>query len=75
MFHHLSGFGLQVFFSALLLGLGGWLVIQKQLSLGQLVAAELVVTSVLSGASKLGKYLETYYDLLASFSKAVPRVH
>lgn len=75
MFHHLSGFGLQVFFSALLLGLGGWLVIQKQLSLGQLVAAELVLTSVLSGASKLGKYLETYYDLLASFSKAVPRVH
>jgi putative ABC transport system ATP-binding protein len=75
LFHHLSGFALQVMFSALLLGLGGWLVIQKQLSLGQLVAAELVLTSVLSGASKLGKYLEAYYDLLASYYKAVPREH
>jgi len=35
--------------SAVLLGLGGWLVIQGQLTLGQLVAAELVLSVVFIG--------------------------
>jgi ABC-type bacteriocin/lantibiotic exporter with double-glycine peptidase domain len=55
--------------SALLLGVGGWLVIQRQLTLGQLIASELVLALVLSGFSKLGKHLETYYDLLAAMDK------
>jgi len=49
--------------SALLLGLGGWLVIQEQLSLGQLVAAELVLSVVFVGISQLGIYLSYFYDL------------
>jgi len=49
--------------SALLLGLGGWLVIQEQLSLGQLVAAELVLSVVFVGISQLGVYLSYFYDL------------
>jgi putative ABC transport system ATP-binding protein len=60
---------LQALAAALLLGLGGWLVIERQLTLGQLVAAELVVGSVLAAASKLGKQLESYYDLLAAMDK------
>lgn len=55
--------------SAALLGVGGWLVIEGKLSLGQLVAAELVLTLVVAGIAKLGKYLETYYDLLAGVDK------
>ncbi len=55
--------------SAVLLGLGGALVIGRQLTLGQLVAAELIVTAVVAGFSKLGKYFETYYDLLAAVDK------
>ncbi len=55
--------------SAVLLGAGGWLVIQRQLTLGQLVAAELVVTLVVSGFSKFGKQLETFYDLCAAADK------
>lgn len=55
--------------SSLLLGLGAWLVLQGQLSLGQLVAAELVVTAVVSGVAKLGKHLESYYDLVAALDK------
>lgn len=55
--------------SAALLGVGGVLVIQRQLTLGQLVAAELVVTAILVGISKLAKHLETYYDLLAGLDK------
>jgi len=60
---------LQALASALLLGVGGMLVIDRQLTLGQLVAAELVVAGVLSGISKLAKHLESLYDLLASLDK------
>jgi putative ABC transport system ATP-binding protein len=61
--------GMQALGSAALLGLGGALVVERQLTLGQLVAAELVVAAVLSGISKLAKHLETYYDLLAGLDK------
>jgi len=52
--------------SATLLGLGGWLVIQGQLSLGQLVAAELVLSAAFFGVSQLGIYLNYFYDLCAA---------
>lgn len=55
--------------STVLLGLGGWLVINRQLNLGQLVAGELIVTLVLTALSKLGKYIEIFYDLQASLDK------
>jgi ABC-type bacteriocin/lantibiotic exporter with double-glycine peptidase domain len=51
--------------STLLLGLGGWLVIERQLTLGQLIAAELVVSAMLGGISRLGKSLTSYYELMA----------
>lgn len=52
--------------SASLLGLGGWLVIKGELSLGQLVAAELVLSVVFYGVSQLGGYLKSFYDLCAA---------
>jgi putative ABC transport system ATP-binding protein len=55
--------------SAALLGVGGWLVIIGKLTLGQLVAAELIVTTVVSGIAKFGKHLESFYDLLAGVDK------
>ena len=65
----LGALGLHAVASALLLGLGGWLVIDRQLSLGQLVAAELIVTAVLVAFAKFGKHLEAWYDLLAASDK------
>ena len=65
----LGALGLQAVASALLLGLGGWLVINRQLTLGQLVAAELIVTAVVAAIAKFGKHLEAWYDLLASMDK------
>jgi ABC-type bacteriocin/lantibiotic exporter with double-glycine peptidase domain len=59
----------QALASAVLLGMGGWLVLKGQLTLGQLVAAELIVTSVAAGLAKLGKHLETYYDLVTGVYK------
>ncbi|TWU33402.1 ATP-binding cassette domain-containing protein [Novipirellula artificiosorum] len=61
--------GLQIVASSVLLGLGGWLVIQEQLTLGQLVASELVVTTVVGAFAKAGKSLEKYYDLMAGIDK------
>ena len=52
--------------SAALLGLGGWLVIQGQLTLGQLVAAELVLSAALYGVSQLGTYVNYFYDVAAA---------
>ncbi|MBI1354206.1 MAG: ATP-binding cassette domain-containing protein [Acidobacteria bacterium] len=65
----IGSLALQAMASASLLGIGGFLVMQGQLTLGQLVAAELIVTTVVSGFSKVGKKLETYYDLLAALDK------
>jgi ABC-type bacteriocin/lantibiotic exporter with double-glycine peptidase domain len=61
--------GLQVITSAALLGIGGWLVVRRELSIGQLVAAELVVNAVVASLSKLGGKLETAYDLAVSADK------
>ena len=55
--------------SASLLGLGGWLVIQGQLSLGQLVAAELVMSVVFIGLAQLGGYLANFYELCAALDE------
>ncbi len=55
--------------SASVLGLGAALVINQKLTLGQLVAAEIVVNSIVGGVAKLGKHVETYYDLVAALDK------
>ena len=52
--------------SAALLGLGGYLVIEDQLTLGQLVAAELVLSAAFLGVAQLGTYLAYFYDLFAA---------
>lgn len=52
-----------------LLALGGYLVIERRLSLGQLVAAELVVTAVVMSVAKLGSKIEPFFDLLAALDK------
>jgi putative ABC transport system ATP-binding protein len=55
--------------SAALLALGGWLIIINELSVGQLVAAELILSSVLYGVAQLGGYLENFYDLVAGLEE------
>lgn len=60
---------LQIIANAALIGLGGWLVLKGQLTLGQLVAAELIVTMIVAAMVKFGKHFETFYDLCASIYK------
>jgi len=49
--------------SSSLLGLGGYLVVIGELSIGQLVAAELILTAIFFGLSKARNYLKLYYEL------------
>ncbi|MCG8649540.1 MAG: ABC transporter ATP-binding protein/permease [Pirellulales bacterium] len=65
----LFALGLQAVASTVLLGLGGWLVVSGELTLGQLVAAELIVTVIVGSFAKFGKHMESFYDLLASVDK------
>ena len=60
---------LQVFAAAGLLGVGGYLVISQQITLGQLVASELIMSSIVVSLSKLGKKLEAWYDAMAAMDK------
>jgi putative ABC transport system ATP-binding protein len=57
---------LYVMVTIALLSIGSILVIQSQLSLGQLVAAEILYTTSLYGVSKLSIYYDKYYELIAS---------
>jgi ABC-type bacteriocin/lantibiotic exporter with double-glycine peptidase domain len=53
----------------LLLGVGGWLVIGAQLTLGQLVASEIILSMIVASISKLGKQFESWYDAIAAMDK------
>jgi putative ABC transport system ATP-binding protein len=61
---------IQVVASTLLLAIGGWLVYSGELTVGQLVAGELMMTAALAGVSSFGKLLPKVYALLASVGKA-----
>lgn len=55
--------------SVALLILGVTLVLRQELTLGQLVASELIMSSIVVSIIKLGKKLETWYDTLAATDK------
>ncbi|MEM8608112.1 MAG: ABC transporter ATP-binding protein [Myxococcota bacterium] len=59
----------EVVASVALLAMGGFLVIERELSIGQLVAAELIVTAVVTSIAKLGGKVEKFYDLVAAVDK------
>ena len=60
---------LQVVASAALLIVGGYLVISQQITLGQLVASEIIMSGIVASLAKLGKKLEAWYDAMAAMDK------
>jgi len=52
-----------------ILALGVWLVLSDSLSMGQLVASVSVVVVVVGAFSKIGKSLESFYDLMSAVDK------
>jgi len=61
--------GLQVLASTAVLAIGGWLVIEQQLSVGQLVASELIVSAVVASITKLSRIFESWYEVCAAAGK------
>lgn len=61
--------GLRAIIAAGLLLLGGMLVIQQQMNIGQFVAAEIVIILVLAAIEKLILSMETIYDVLTAIEK------
>ena len=55
--------------TVILLLLGTWLVLSQQITLGQLVASEIIMSAIVASLIKLGKKLETWYDTLAATDK------
>ncbi|MBA4697465.1 MAG: ABC transporter ATP-binding protein [Legionella sp.] len=67
--HQVGLYSLAAVSMSLLLCLGGYLVIQNQLSLGQLVAAEIVFSVIIYSFKDIFYLLENYYELRASLNK------
>ncbi len=55
--------------STALLILGGYLVLKGELTIGQLVAAELILSAILYSTSHLSRDFENMYDLIAACEK------
>lgn len=62
-------YGISAVSLAGMLGFGGYMVLEGRLSLGQLVAAELVLWSLFKATEKLLRACEAYFDLLTGLDK------
>jgi ABC-type bacteriocin/lantibiotic exporter with double-glycine peptidase domain len=61
--------GFKILISAGLLLIGGYLVINQQINIGQFVAAEIIILLIINSVEKIIIGLETFYDLLTSIEK------
>ena len=61
--------GFKVLVTAGLLLIGGLLVINQQMNIGQFVASEIIILLVIGSVEKLITGLETFYDVLTSLEK------
>ena len=59
----------KTFITASLLVLGGLLVFQNQINIGQFIAAELIIVLIISAVEKLISTLDIIYDLLTALDK------
>lgn len=66
-FIQLTGF--KVLITAGLLIIGGVLVINQQMNIGQFVAAEIIIITIISAVEKLFYGLELFYDVTTSLEK------
>lgn len=61
--------GFKVLVTGGLLMIGGLLVLNQEMNIGQFVAAEIIILLVINSVEKLILGLETFYDLLTSLEK------
>ncbi len=61
--------GFKVIVTAGLLLMGGFLVLNQQMNIGQFVAAEIIILLIINSVEKLIVGLESFYDVLTSIEK------
>ncbi len=61
--------GFKVFLAAGLLILGGFLVFNESMNLGQFVAAEIVIILIINSVEKVLRIIDTIYDVLTALEK------
>lgn len=61
--------GFKILVTAGLLIIGGLLVLNQEMNIGQFVAAEIIILLVINSVEKLIGGLETFYDILTSLEK------
>ena len=59
----------KILLTAGLLIIGGILVLNQQMNIGQFVASEIIILSIIAAVEKLFSGLELYYDVLTSLEK------
>ena len=69
LFQYFNLVGFKVLIAAALLIIGGLLVINQQMNIGQFVASEIIIILILSSAEKLIFSVETIYDVLTAVEK------
>ncbi len=69
LFQYASIVGFKTLVTFILLSLGGWLVINNQINLGQFIAAELIVLLLINASEKLITTMEIVYDVLTALDK------
>ena len=68
-FQYIKMIAFKVTVTAGLLAIGGALVLNQQMNIGQFVAAEIVILLVINSVEKLIISLETLYDMLTAIEK------
>lgn len=61
--------GFKILITAGLLIIGGMLVLNQQMNIGQFVAAEIIIITIISAVEKLFYGLELFYDVITSLEK------
>lgn len=61
--------GFKVFVAAGLLILGGYLVFNEQMNIGQFVAAEIIIILIINSVEKVLRVIDTIYDVLTALEK------
>lgn len=61
--------GFKVIITLTMLSVGTYLVLNQQLNIGEFIAAELVILTVIGASEKLIAHLETLYDMLTGLEK------
>ena len=61
--------GFKIIVAAGLLLLGGYLVFQEQMNIGQFVAAEIIIILIINSVEKVLRIIDTIYDVLTALDK------